>query len=61
MFNPLDADCGKGFVRFEDMCLLISSESITKDNIATKCSDIGATPLDEQTDTLNFFIKVSLL
>ena len=61
MFNPLDADCGKGFVRFEDLCLHISSESIIKENIATKCSEIGASPLNEQTDALNFFIKVSLL
>ena len=44
----------------EDTCLNISHTLATQDEIAEKCSEIGATPLVTKSDAHYFQIKVSL-
>ena len=56
----LDSNCGRGFARIEDTCLNISHTLATQDEIAEKCSEIGATPLVTKSDAHYFQIKVSL-
>ena len=56
----LDSNCGRGFARIEDTCLNISHTLATQDEIAEKCSGIGATPLVTKSDAHYFQIKVSL-
>ena len=60
-FDFTDLDCGRGFVRIEDVCLNVSYASTTKDQIAEKCSEINATPLVTKSNALYFQMKVSLL
>ena len=56
----LDSNCGRGFARIEDTCLNISHTLATQDEIADKCSEIGATPLITRSDAHYFQMKVSL-
>ena len=56
-FFILDSDCGRGFVRFDDVCLNISYTSVPKSDIQAKCSEIGASPLITKSSSLYFQMK----
>ena len=51
------SDCGRGFVRIENTCIHISSEAAPKDQIVTKCNDIGAKPLVTDSNALFHQLK----
>ena len=56
-----NSDCGRGFVRFDDVCLNISYSSVPKSDVQAKCTEIGASPLITKSSSLYFQMKNYLI
>ena len=59
--NNWNSDCGRGFVRFDDVCLNISYSSVPKSDVQAKCTEIGASPLITKSSSLYFQMKNYLI
>ena len=57
----LDADCGRGFTRVENLCVNISMDTSDVDSIPSKCQAIGAGLLNQTTSGILFLLQVFLL
>ena len=56
-----NSDCGRGFVRFDDVCLNISYSSVPKSDVQAQCTEIGASPLITKSSSLYFQMKNYLI
>ena len=53
-----DADCGRGFVRIDDMCLNVSYAAVPKAKIEENCDKIGGKPMITRSASIFFQIRV---
>ena len=52
-FNTVaDADCGKGFIRIADRCVLVTSKAMKESEVAAACTAVSATPYKTTSATL---------
>ena len=47
-----DADCGKGFSRIADRCVLVTSKTMKESEVAAACTAVSATPYKTTSATL---------